>query len=315
MRNSFNRSLVAGAVVAMVAAAAPARGQGLSIGTDAGWRGFWRGDAAPARWPGPLLSVTRQVRWRAVRPGVETGEIRVAGSGEAWRVRVVLVRIDPRLHRLALDEARVADGMAGAWTVDSAGAGAVVAFNAGQFSGGTPWGWTVRDGREVRAPGTGPLSMAVVADAAGRIRFVGADSIGAARRAGGVAWAIQSYPALLVNEGQVPSALRPGARDIDLGHRDGRLAIGELRDGRVLVALTRFDGLGGALSTAPLGFTVPEMAGLMGALGCRRAVLLDGGISAQLLVRPARGRALRYPGWRRVPLGILVAPRTAPPAR
>lgn len=315
MRNSFNRSLMTGAVVAMAAAAAPAGAQGLSIGTDAGWRGFWRGDAAPARWAGPIPSVSRQVRWRTVRPGVETGEIRVAGSGEAWRVRVVLVRIDPRLHRLALDEARVADGMAGAWTVDSAGSGAVVAFNAGQFSGGTPWGWTVRDGREVRAPGTGPLSMAVVADAAGRIRFVGADDIAAARRAGGVAWAIQSYPALLVNEGQVPAALRPGARDIDLGHRDGRLAIGELRDGRVLVALTRFDALGGALSTAPLGFTVPEMAGLMGALGCRRAVLLDGGISAQLLVRPAGGRTLRYPGWRRVPLGIVVAPRATQPAR
>lgn len=311
MRNSFARSAVA-AAAALLAAAAPARAQGaLSLGTGAGWRTFWRGDAAPVRWAGPLPAVAGAVRWRAVRPGVETGEIRVAGSGEAWRVRVVLVRVDPRQHRLRLHQALAADGMSGGWTVDSAGPGAVVAFNAGQFSGGVPWGWTVRDGREVRAPGHGPLSMAVVADATGRIRLVGADSIDAVRRAGGVAAAIQSYPALLVNEGQVPAALRPGAREIDLAHRDGRLAVGELRDGRVLVALTRFDGLGGALSTAPLGFTVPEMAALMGALGCRRAVLLDGGISGQLLVRPARGPAARYPGWRRVPLGVVVVPRDA----
>nr|WP_240979048.1 phosphodiester glycosidase family protein [Longimicrobium terrae] len=199
--------------------------------------------------------------------------------------------------------------MAGAWTVDSAGAGVAVAFNAGQFTGGTPWGWTVVDGREVRAPGRGPLSMALVTDRAGSVRFVPPDSIAAVRRAGGVVNAIQSYPALLAGDGQVPAALRPGAREIDLAHRDGRLAIGELRDGRILVALTRFDGLGGAASTAPLGFTVPEMAGLMGGLGCRRAMLLDGGISGQLLVRPLRGSVVRHTAWRRVPLGIVVEPR------
>jgi exopolysaccharide biosynthesis protein len=35
----------------------------------------------------------------------------------------------------------------------------------------------------------------------------------------------------------------------------------------------------------PFGLTTPEVAAVMGALGARRAVLLDGGISSQLLIR------------------------------
>jgi hypothetical protein len=37
-------------------------------------------------------------------------------------------------------------------------------------------------------------------------------------------------------------------------------------------------------------------------------VLLDGGISSQLLIREG-GRARSWPGWRRVPLGLVVVPR------
>ena len=54
-----------------------------------------------------------------------------------------------------------------------------------------------------------------------------------------------------------------------------------------------------------LGLTVPEMAALMGALGARDAMLLDGGISGQLLVRDGR-RTHAWTGLRKVPLGIVV---------
>lgn len=81
--------------------------------------------------------------------------------------------------------------------------------------------------------------------------------------------------------------------------------MGELGDGRMLVALTRFDALGGV----PLGLTVPETAALMGALGARRAVALDGGISAQLLVREAGGERRAWAGLRQVPLGLVATGR------
>jgi hypothetical protein len=96
---------------------------------------------------------------------------------------------------------------------------------------------------------------------------------------------------------------------VNLTHRDARLALCELRDGRWLVALTRFEGLGGVLERLPFGLTTPEMAALMGGLGCRRAVLLDGGLSGQLLLRDTAGQASEWAGLRRVPAGLVAVPR------
>ncbi len=72
--------------------------------------------------------------------------------------------------------------------------------------------------------------------------------------------------------------------------------------------MTRFEGLGGVLENIPLGLTTPEMAAVMGALGAERAVLLDGGISSQMLIR-APGATQLWTGWRRVALGLIAVPR------
>jgi exopolysaccharide biosynthesis protein len=91
-------------------------------------------------------------------------------------------------------------------------------------------------------------------------------------------------------------------------HRVARLELGETREGRVIVAMTRFEGLGGVLENLPVGLTTPEMAAVMGALGARRAVLLDGGISSQMLIRDGE-MTHRWPGWRRVALALVALPR------
>lgn len=104
-----------------------------------------------------------------------------------------------------------------------------------------------------------------------------------------------------------PVRVRNGG--IDVAHRDARLGICLARDGRVLIALTRFAAVGRALHFVPFGLTVPEMAGVLGALGCRDAMLLDGGISARLRVRDARGMAHDWEGLRPVPLALLALPR------
>jgi uncharacterized protein YigE (DUF2233 family) len=292
----------------------------LAVWRDGRWTTWWRSAHAPARWAAPAPAVAAGLRWRQGAPGVEWGELRLAGDGEAWRVRVIVARVDPERARLVLRGAvaRTARGPRPAWTVDSAPARAALALNAGQFGGATPWGWLVHAGREYRAPGTGPLAPAVVVDTAGRVTIVPADSLPALRAATtaaiargatpAVCEAFQSYPALL-QDGAVPAPLHAPGRGVDVAHRDARLAVCTQRDGRVLVALTRFDALDGALDVVPFGPTVPEMAALMGALGCRDAVLLDGGISGQLLLRDARGATRRWPGLRRVPLGLVVEPR------
>ena len=129
----------------------------------------------------------------------------------------------------------------------------------------------------------------------------------------GVRWAFQSYPTLL-NAGSVPHQLREAGCGVDVAHRDARLALGLDGEGRLLIAMTRFDAIGSAFDRVPFGLTTPEMAAVMGALGAVDAVLLDGGISAQLLVRDAAGNAHRWPGVRNVPLALVAhqRPRAAP---
>jgi hypothetical protein len=277
----------------------------LAVRDGERWITWWRSDSAPSRWAGAHAAVTAAVRWETVAPGVDVATLPLAGRGEAWRMLVVLARIDPAQNRLRLAEgARSFDE--GRWTVDSAPTHAAVALNAGQFAAGTPWGWVVLDGVEVLPARRAPLAMALAQDSGGAVHWIEDREL--EQRAPHVRprIAFQSYPTLLVGNGEVPIPLRAAGPGLDVGHRDARLALGELRDGRLLVALTRFDALGEAMQSVPLGATVPEMAALMGALGCRRAMLLDGGISAQLLVRPSLGAVRKWSGYRAVPLGLVV---------
>ena len=281
----------------------------LSVWTGRTWQEWWRSDAAPDRWRAPHSAVADAIEWRPARDGVEWGELRLAGSGEARRLRAIVVRLDPNRVRLGLDTAFTRGGERAAWTVDDASADAIVAANVGQFIRTLPWGWVVLDGKEFLAPGRGPLSTAVAIDSGGRVRWLGPDALADPASRRGVVAAFQSYPTLLVGDGEVPAALQAPERGVDVEHRDARLGIGLLSDGRLLLVLTRFDALGESLGLLPFGPTVPEFAALMGALGARQAVALDGGISGQMLVRDAAGTAHVWRGMRRVPLALVATPR------
>jgi exopolysaccharide biosynthesis protein len=258
-----------------------------------------------ARAPWTALSM-EATEWYSGVPGMERSAVEVAATGEGFRTRVVLVRMDPARFRFSLT-ARVTD-LAPAWTIENAPASAALALNAGQFNAFVPWGWLVMGGDELRPPGHGPLSTAITWDAGGHMRWLAPGDIPAARAAGDVVEALQSYPTLLDDTGTIPLPLREEGHGVDIHHRDGRLALGQLDDGRLLVAITRFYGIGPLSPSIPLGPTLAEMATLMRAQGCRRAVSLDGGISAQLLVRE-EGRTRTWRGWRKVPLGLIAEPR------
>jgi hypothetical protein len=281
-------------------------GPTLSVRTADGWETWWRGENAPVRWTAPLPAVAQRVAWRRAARGLEWGELTLSGEGEAYRVRLIVVRVEPRA--LAFELIKPPDGpvFSGRWEIAEAPADAVLALNAGQFTD-QPWGWLVLDGTERQGPGRGPLAPAVVLDSAGAMRIVPPDSIESARR--GARLAFQSYPTLLERDGEIPFALLADSLGVNRTHRDARLALGELRDGRILIVMTRFEGLGGVLANLPFGLTTPEMAAVMGAIGARKAVLLDGGISCQLMIREG-AQAHAWPGWRRVPLGLIAVPRT-----
>ncbi|HEY7613804.1 MAG TPA: phosphodiester glycosidase family protein [Gemmatimonadales bacterium] len=262
--------------------------------------------------PTPRLSVDRlparldrEVAWRAGAAGIEYGELQLTGSGEAWRTRVVVARLDPRRVVLSLEAAFTEDAL---WTVGDAESAAVFAVNAGQFRGALPWGWVVTGGRQLISPGQGPLAGAVVVDRSGAVRIVPPDDVVAEQRRGEAREAFQSYPMLLENGAPPVALLRPGL-GVAVDHRDTRLALGTLPDGRVVIALTRFDALGPRLGKLPFGFTSAEMARVMRALGCRDAILLDGGISGQLMVRRDGGAVQTWAGIRSVPLGLVALPR------
>jgi hypothetical protein len=279
----------------------------LAVWTGERWEPWWSWSDAPTVWTGPAPALINNLGWHRVTRGVEWGEARLSGPGEAKRIRLIVVRIDPRTVRFRLDTAYRDRGRKPAWSLDRAPARALVAINAGQFPRTTPWGWVVLNGRQYQRPGFGPSSVGVGFDTEGTLHWIEPDSLPRLGFAPRFVAGFQSYPRLLAN-GVVPVELRDGDRGVDLIHRDARAAIGQAPDGTVLLALTRFDGAGGLLDFVPFGLTVPEMAAIMGGLGATNAVMLDGGISSQLLIREP-GEERRWRGLRAVPMGLLVEAR------
>jgi len=295
-------TLVAAALI--LAGAAPAAASTLAIQQGNEWRTFWNSERAPSRWSAADPTLVRALKWHRLAKGLEWATVRLACPAPVWRARLIVARVDPREVRLSL--AMDLTDMRPAWSIDRAPRDAILAVNAGQFVS-APWGWVTMDGAQRFRPGYGPLSSAISVDAAGNVRWAHGDSL---LDPTGVVAGFQSYPTLLAGDGAVPLALRSATGGVSLTHRDARLAIGETRDGKLLIAMTRFDVMGDMGGGVPLGPTTPEMAAILGALGASDAMMLDGGISAQLLLRdPSKKAPLRWPGIRKVPLALIVRPR------
>ena len=305
LRSALLSLVAAGATGA--AASRPETGRSadtLAVATASGWETWWRRDASPSRWDGSA-SLAHQIRWNAGSRGAEWGELRLRGSSEAWRTRVVVIRLEPRQVRLSLVPAFTRDER---WTVTQVEGDVAVALDTGPYRRSLPFGWVVSGGRELLSPEYAPLAGAVLVTADGAVRIVAPQNIALERGRRTALEAFQSYP-MLLEKGVVPPPLRQASQGVNLDHRDARLAIGTLRDGLVVIALTRFDVLGDTFGRVPFGLTTPEMAAVMGALGCEDALLLDGGISGQLLLRKADGTARVWPGIRSVPLGLVARPK------
>jgi len=296
------------ALAAMTAASSlpaqsPLPTSSLAVRDGDAWRTMWRSDqpSDTAR----ETTLLRVIRWQPGVARTEWGTLALAGAGEAWRTRLVVVRARPESIRFTLDTAfmRAAPN----WSLARLAPHAALAVNAGQFTASLPWGWVVLDGRQWLPPQRGPLAAALAQDSAGTLRWVRDGDIttfAASRR--GVRWAFQSYPVLVAAD-TIPAALRAAGLGLDVAHRDARAAICLDHAGRLIIALTRFDALGAAADFLPFGLTIPEMAALMRSLGCRDAMALDGGISAQLRVRDAH-ETHDWRGVRKVPLALVGIP-------
>lgn len=239
-------------------------------------------------------------------PGLTHHEFRMSSRGPLAHVRATVITIDPAQYRFRLDLVRTNQHLRAAWNVDSIPQNAVVAVNAGQFLGGFPWGWLVQGGVETQPPGSGSLGMAFVVDSSDNVSLVAPSEIPATR--GHALHAFQSYPALLI-DGEMPWELREAGRGVNLYHRDSRLSICIDTTDHMLIVITRVKVPGNVGATLPYGPTIPEMAEYMKSLGCKRAMLLDGGLSSQLAIRDSRGSLTKWTNWRMVPLGLVVTVR------
>jgi hypothetical protein len=253
------------------------------------------------------LRIPQFIKADTVQPGLTLSEFTIEAGRAGLDLRIIVLRIDPKVFSFSLVHSTRANRMTGAWNVDLAPETAAVAINAGQFKETGPWGWLVLGGEERRSPGYGPLSAGVAFDTAGTLHWIPFRGLERRRNDRGIAYAFQSYPLLLSNGRVPPLATRSDL--VDQGHRDIRLILAQDRERELLVILTRYDGLGAVGSRAPIGLTVPESIELARALGAHHAVMLDGGVSAQMVVRDRSGRTRKWKGFRDVPLALIVTPR------
>jgi len=258
------------------------------------WRAFTPG--APAA-TDPLLAGA--IRWTDARPGLRAGSFEVRASGGVLVNSVAIVEIAPSRYRFSLAAAsRFAPRTADAWMADTA---VVAAVNTGLFrKDGAPQGLVALDG--VRLGRRADWLDAAVAIEDGGLRLLAPPAADSLRGAS----AFQVLP-WLVREGRVALGATSGLR-LSRTHRDRRLTLCTGADGTVRLLLSNFELFGEPAGTIPVGLTLPEQAIIAAAAGCRDAVALDGGISAQLVVR-FPGRVRRMPGWRAVPLMMLIRPR------
>src|SRR5262249_23172536 len=115
-------TLAAVLTAGMVAGGEPSRGaplpeSALAVRTAAGWRVWWRSSRPTDRWSEPDPILTEALRWQRAARGVRWSEVELAGSGEAYRTRVVVVELDPNLVRFDLDTAFTRGGERADWAL------------------------------------------------------------------------------------------------------------------------------------------------------------------------------------------------------
>lgn len=299
-RNLFFRAVTRACFVLLLpctAAFAQTAPPAIELRTGAGWAAW------PVTAPGGAAqrvgALDSAVTWRDSAPGLRLGSFEVRSAGR--RNRIAIVELDGARFRFALGLAPSAERRTAAdWLLtDSA---LVLAANTGLFrENGAPQGLVLIAGRR-RSALAGWLDAVVVITDGG----LAVTDVAGAVALPATASAFQTLPAL-VRDGRQVFGATTGLR-LSRTHRDRRITLCLGEGGLVRLLLSNDDVFGPAASRIPVGLTIPEQAAIAAGAGCRDAVALDGGISAQIAVR-AGGRLVRMPGWRRVPLMLLVRER------
>ncbi|MBI3947338.1 MAG: phosphodiester glycosidase family protein [Armatimonadetes bacterium] len=258
-----------------------------------------RGAAARRRWllvaitgMGAAVSVglagclTRPAEGQDPAPGLSYRRLEIAASAEGDAAELHALRVDPARYRIRLVTAGAGDTATARRLAVSSGALAVI--NGGFFDEDfRPLGLRVARGRRLRPLRRADWGVFLIRD--GHPEIVHTRDY----RPEGVSEALQCGPRLVVR-GEITRLKQQSAQ---------RACVGIDRQGRVVLAVTRGHDVDATYLARALRRPEEE-----GGLGCRDALNLDGGPSAQMFVSVGRFR-LDLPGTWGVPDGLGVFPR------
>ena len=228
-------------------------------------RRFTGDELARAAWPGPDAGISGAITWKQAAPGMRMGKLVLGREYGVSEFSLVLLEIDPDLVEMTVhysEERRYC----GQWLRNL---GLNACINGSLFAS-KPLGLVIHDGK-IEVTRHRRMLGYLVAPKDGRPRVL----VGKSFAAGDIREAVQSFPAL-IRDGEILDSVRgtsPRRDRFDSDVAARRTVVGEDDKGHLLFAVT--DTLTGGLSFS-------ELATLLGALGWKQAVCLDGGASAQL---------------------------------
>lgn len=226
--------------------------------------------------------------WVTLAPGFEYAKLSAGGPNTESYVHAF--RVDPARYRFSVALAKDFAQKSTSVRELAERSKALLAINGGFFSPELePLGLRIQDGR-VRAPLKNTSWWGVFAIQGHQPRIVAQRDFRADTK---FSMAVQAGPRLLV-DGTIPP-LRAGA--------DDRSALGITPHGKVIVAITEHAPMETATLAAILRRPEPQ-----GGLGCRSALNLDGGRSAQLFARLGRFQ-LHIPNLSAITDAVVVLPR------
>ncbi|HKH83866.1 MAG TPA: hypothetical protein VKA25_09290 [Gemmatimonadales bacterium] len=172
--------VAAGIAISAIGATIFRSPESLGVWTSQGWETWWRREAFSRNWNG-RATLAHHVTWRQGARGLDWAELELWGASEAWRTRLIVVRVDPVVMELSLEAAFTRSR---GWTIADADSTVALALDAGQFRHSLPWGWVVSKGEELLQPEYAPLAGAVVLDSSGAVRIVAPNDVATERERG-----------------------------------------------------------------------------------------------------------------------------------
>jgi uncharacterized protein YigE (DUF2233 family) len=209
-----------------------------------------------------------QPSWSQLEPGLETASLVLSRGPSPQQISLVLTKIS--LVSWELGVGYRADWSRGSVRELAEEKGFVAAINANFFSEIKPVGLLIDAGKQ-KNPDSRKWAAHFLVSKAGQAQILNQKRPSLT----GIALGVQGFPAIMSNY-KTFSYMRIGGRDFDVRAVERRSALCILRSGELLWLVT---------DSITNGVSFSELATLLGGLGCKDAMGLDGGTSTGFFIK------------------------------